>query len=130
MTKENSNSLLNSGNPFDEDHIENILGDVERTVRNLCYAMQLVHFECDDSGPNGDYDKLSSACQTFYTLVDGQMDTIERLRSGLDLLHGLSLNALRQSDDFRGQPMPREAFTSEGAYREYLASFATESSHA
>ncbi len=130
MTKDTSNSLLNAGLPFDEADIESILDDVEKTIRNLCYAMQLVHADCDGSSASGDYDRLSSACNTFYTLIDAQMDTIQRLRSGLDPLQGLSLNSLRSSDNFRGEPMPREAFTSEAAYREHLASFGTESSHA
>lgn len=115
-------SLLNVGFDFDDQLLEMILYRVETNIRNICYAMQMVDhhgFEPDE------FEKLSSMFGTFYEFVDGQMDTITRLRGELDRdFSWLSLNKLRQSDDFRRKPLPREAFVSDERYREHLAQFA------
>jgi hypothetical protein len=124
-TEDERASLLRTGYDFDDQLLEGILHSVEKNIRNMCYAMQMVGdygFEPDE------FDKLSSMFRTFYEYVDSQMDTLTRLRKPLERdFTWISLNKLRESEDFRRKPLPREAFVSEEAYQRALARFAKDS---
>lgn len=116
-----TDSLLITGYDFEDQLLEGILHRVEKNIRNMCYAMQMV----DHHGFDPDeFEKLSSMFATFYEYVDSQMDTLTRLREPLNEFTWLSLNKLRESEDFRRKPLPREAFVSEEAYQKYIDFYA------
>lgn len=124
MRHDNEHTLLNMGLPYDDQRISGLIEDVERDLRNMCLVMQVAdHYGFDNIDP----DAVRSIFGTFYQYVDARVDDLAKLRDPLETeFSWISLNRLRKSKDFERQPLPREAFSTEEAYADYLASKAPE----
>lgn len=115
-----SASQLRIGHEFEAMPIADILYGVERHVRNLCQAMEVVRL-CNPSHMS--IDDRDAMFNTFCMCVDNLMNPITTLRDHLDEFEGVSLERLRFSKEFRVKILGRECFKSDEEYEAYVRSF-------
>lgn len=90
----------------------------------MCRVMQVYEIHACDSINNleKDYEDLTGVFSAFYDYVDGKMDVLSELSRELGVgLRWVSIEKLRESEDFRPRPLPPKAFVSKEAYERYCA---------